>query len=266
MPTDEFSPPQILVFCVCLLQFPLHIIVMIFDIPHEIILFDTEVVVNMTAHDNLDKNYIERVQNFRLDVPLYPFVIILSLMICFYAVFSANIFQSGSIDYSLSSDSQHDDALVWWGVAFWFIFGLEHFFLMGCVLNPVEVHFFVVVAFFVPLSVYRLASSRVVSSESEDAVLMGGFFASLDFLTFVLLVLTTLSTVRSVCRMVVLFLVIFVDVMTIVGHCYDGGSVRRITIFNCRFFCVFIFSCLSLAIVAWWRVIMFDIGLTVKSF
>jgi hypothetical protein len=270
METPEFSLNQMFLFFTCLVQLPVHIVVMIFDVPREIILFDTEVVVNVTARDNMDAHYIERVQNLRVDLAVYPLVIAISCGMAIYSVMCASVYQSGYVTGDGRDDANAGASMFTWGLMFWVIVSVVHVYVLGCVLNPVEFHFFAVVSFLMPLSVYRICTSAVAMNPhgydvpSESRV-VHSVYTSLDFLAFVMLCLTTLSTVRSVCRMTVLVCIIMLDLLTMVGHCYDGRDVHLATIFNCRFVVVGVYSVLSIVIVKWWQYVMFDIGINMRS-
>lgn len=260
----EFSSWQLFLFCVCTFQLPVHLLIVMYMAPCEIVLFDTEIVVNASVYDVHSRPYIERVLNTRVDVPLAPFVVLTAICVFGFALVCASVYQSGYISSAPVGDNWGSDLAVW-SFVYWAVFMGMHLYIIMCLLNPVEYHFLLVAAIVPPLSVYRVCAAAVsdTSDEARRPKLVE-LCASFDALVGCGVAVLVLLSVHTPCRLSLLFTLFVVDSLAVIGHAYDGPQSQLVTIFNCRLTIAALLATLSLVIVLAWRYVLMDAGFVVS--
>jgi hypothetical protein len=261
MAADPFDAGQTAAFAVCVLQLLAHAAALWATPARAAVLIDTEVLLNMTASRaaHSAEPAIQRVLNFKIDVPVGSTALVVAMGAALFAVYSVSVYQAGYVTSSALGAGGRGGALSAWNLAFWTLNFAYHALVLMAVLSPAEWHYVVVTVCFLPLSVYRICDTgggNDVDAESGERARRPA--SAMDAAAYAVVAMSLVASARSALRLGVLFAVFAVDAATVAGHLYDGHSHAAETTFNCRLVVVAAWSLTSACLVYGWDVVLYE--------
>ena len=261
MAPDPFDTSQTAAFAVCVLQLLAHAASMWATPARAAVLIDTEVILNMTASRVAysAEPAIQRVLNFKIDVPVGPTALVVSLGAALFSVYSVSIYQAGYVTSSALGPGNRDGALSTWNLAFWTLDVAYHALVLMAILSPAEWHYVVVTVCFLPLSVYRICDTGGGNdTEGDPEGSTRHPINAMDAAAYAVVTMSLVASARSALRFGIIVAVCILDVATVVGHLYDGHSHAAGTTFNCRLAVVAAWSLTSACLVYFWDTILYE--------